>query len=52
MDTSASSSTPRLWRFSERAYLEPASQTVADILRRSDVAELADRAFVSTSTRA
>lgn len=38
----------RLWRFSERAYLEPASQTVADILRRSDVAELADRAFVST----
>ncbi len=38
----------RLWRFSERAYLEPASQTVTEILRRSEVGELANRAFVST----
>ncbi|MBN2195152.1 MAG: phytoene desaturase [Polyangiaceae bacterium] len=38
----------RMWKFAERAYLEPASQTATEIIQRSSAAELADRAFVAT----
>lgn len=38
----------RMWKFAERVYLDPGSQSVRDVLRRTEVADLRDPAFVST----
>jgi diapolycopene oxygenase len=38
----------RQWRFAEQAYLEPAAQTIAEIMAHGDARKLKDVAFAST----
>ncbi len=42
----------RQWRFAEEAYLEPAAQTIGEIMRHADVTQLKDVAFTTTMYRA